>query len=339
MTMKKIYYILFLSLFSCNSIPKLEVLHFNDIKELDGKEIILDDNITFVFSDDNRIIAFDSNTKTNFLSIYDDSTYNIITRLAQYGKGENELISALYMKFNSTNKENGDVSAMVMDNLKSVYYMINIDKSIREGKCIIEDTIKNNRNNLIMHNGVINDSLALCVSTKNQSFYLYNYIDQVSKQPIFVNEGVVNKRNERTLSNSCVYNINIDRYFIYYHIINRVISCSGIGNYRKDYAINKELINYNNIQNSDDPLLINRYYMDCVYDNNHIYLLCANMSLNDYNNSNQVTIDVFDWYSNPITKLKVKETLNTLALNSKKNILYGTTYSGQLFKYQLPRFK
>lgn len=336
--MKNTYYILFLFLLSCNCGPRLDVLHFNDVQNLDGEEIILDDNITFASSYNNRIIAFDNSTKTNFLSIYDDSTYELITRLAQYGKGENEFISVLYMKFNSINRENRDMSAMVMDNIKPMYYMINIDKSIRESKCIIEDTIKNNRNNLIMHNGVINDSLALCISTKNHSFYLYNYINQVSKQPIYVNEGIVNKRNERSLSNSCVYNINIDRYFIYYHIINRVISCNGIGSDRKDYAVNKRLINYNNIKDSDDPLLINRYYMDCVYDDNYIYLLCGNMSLNDYSNPNPVTIDVFDWHSNPVIKLKIKETLNTLALNSKKNILYGTTYSGQFFKYQLPAF-
>lgn len=77
--------------------------------------------------------------------------------------------------------------------------------------------------------------------------------------------------------------------------------------------------------------------MDCAYDSDYVYLLCANMSLDEYdNNPKSITIDVFDWFAKPIVKFEIAEPLNSLALDSEKNMLYGTTYLGQLFKYKLP---
>lgn len=318
--------------FSCNSLPKLEIITFTDTKEIKGEKIILDDNPDFITINGGRIITFDPDSKENFISIYDDTTYCKIKKLATYGRGENEFIMINYMGYTSVNPKTEETSFLILDYLKNKYHMINIDKSIKNGGTVIDYSIDSEKDNLIVNNGIVNDTLAVCISNDSRYLYLYNYIKKIPENKLLINDEIIDQENNRNLSYAAFYNINRNRYFIYYFIVNRVISCDKYGGNKKDYAVNKELISYEN----NDISSMNYYYFWADYNNDYIFVLCPNRSLNNYDNNNSLYIDVYDWYSNPIIRLKVNEPLYSISLDKDKNIIYGITNTGVIYKYIIP---
>ena len=347
-----------LTLFSCSRESELyqpdrliEVENDYDVKSKSCQVIdTLVQNIGGAYSIDNYLIVL-TNNSGSLINVYDVRNDKKIASFGDKGNAKNEFGDSFWHSY-VTKYPNGEIMLNVSQAAGTITKVINVNKSIKHGKCCLERIIKHTQNNASTFSRpyFFGDNSYICYKEvsyddpRDNIFYAPNIIcsdkGKIKTKCVFPKTIKTDYLNNIFCAYSFTYSVRPDfkksvNAMKFIDIINFVDTHSleviGVCNKLSvDMSYFESDINESNLTKK-----IKLYNIAICSSNEKVFVLKTNgVSIQDIYDKKPFNkfIFVYDWDGNLLDSFEVKEELAYIAYNEKYNMLYGISDEGIIVK-------
>ena len=332
-----------LAFVSCISVDKDEDrLNFKYSFDLVGEEILKDAiGISSIHAIDKYLVASTMN-QDYFFTIYSLDSLNALGNLVEKGSGPNQFPTiALYDYATSFNKSN---YFWTHDLNYPIFSKVNIEKSLKDGKTIIEDTIKLpfedsfvtafhiSEDKVIGRSGNTVPSMGRLklynpkLKEVTKSVPLFPEVETSRKDLDFVTSklnfiyvsALTLKPDGTKLASAMTCFNQIDIFNTDAELILSIKDDFSSGEERIKAYLKDDNLNFKHLNN---------YYGGICATDKFIFALFKNQLYEDYGEKMiPVSIRVFDWEGNPIAELNIPDYLYSITIDERNGYLIGFSY-------------
>lgn len=311
-------------------------------KTLTGTKINLDSvpmgGVTAIKIDSLLLFQFDWRVVEHHIKLYNAYSGKYIQQLLPVGRGPGE--SASFVHYYQIEKEDSLQSGIWVQTDFN-FGLLNLQKSILEGKSIFDKQYDFNKRLDLFHKFVKNDSILIGKVYKHKKvpYYITYSIGQekiIDTLQVFlpmkkiVEENMFASYDQIKPDKSKV--VMVMNYFNVLNIISldekNIVSL----------AMGDAPLNYDeawNVQGSKEKAML--YYDGLCVSDEYIFCLYKNCLRVDKKLPPQIQVLIFDWNGIPQFKLKLAENISNISFDEKEQCLYGMSRRGEetVFRYDL----
>lgn len=277
----------------------------------------------------------DKNTPVFSLFKTEGEKYIHIADFGKTGNGPNEFENEVYYT-NQYNNQNGEIKIWVYEMNRSKYSQINISKTLKTRKVILDEEIRIKPGLsfqdlfLIDDNRIVGNSDNLSIKMSRLTFY-NPFLDSVTKR-IELDTKIENlKKNDLNYTQQS-YNpifLNILRFNSKKNkLVSAMVSLDKIDIFDENGNLEKSIFNSENIVSEVEEYISNpkTYYSDLVLTDNFIYTLYSgDFTSNYYDKSTSTKIKIYDWNYNLKAVFDLSESLNFISVDEKNKKIIGVS--------------
>lgn len=257
-----------------------------------------------------------------FFSVYDRNRNHLLD-FGQKGRANNEFYDA------SLTGQSEGMKFVVNDVNGSAIKIVDLEKTLKEGKCVVDRTIPTGSRVL---NAFYMDSTDIVYEQEIRGNFRIKLMDwqaDTLKKQLDLYEPVEDAFQEYYSD----IKISPDKKKLVFGMLrmNQINFLSLETFEKKSVSMYRNAVRQNKLEN--EAWL---YYDQPAVDDQYVYLIYWDQSAKDnYKVSKPMEIHVFDWDGNPIKKLKVQEYLAKVFIDSAPGYLYGYDTEDNIYRYKL----